>query len=128
MKSGFAALLLAAVTVAAPLFAHHSISRQYFMDQSTRIEGNVIAFAFENPHSMVQIESTDPQTGQPTRWVIEWGSVRRLAQRGVTKDSIKPGDHVIIDAYPSRDAGDHRLFMRHITRPSDGWESGRGRR
>jgi hypothetical protein len=114
-------LLLAA----APIFAHHSIPAHYFMDQSVHLEGDVIEFAYSNPHSFVHLSTKDPATGQAVPWEIEWAPVRRLQARGVNKDTIKPGDHVIIDGYPSRDNLDHRLFLRGIVRPSDGWKSGR---
>jgi hypothetical protein len=117
-------LFLVASTAAAPLFAHHSISAHYFMEQGVRLEGEVLEFSYMSPHSFVKLETKDPQIGQPVKWEIEWAPVRRLQQRGVTKDAIKPGDHVIIEGYPSRDNLDHRLFMRGITRPSDGWKSG----
>ncbi len=111
--------------LAAPLFAHHSISAHYFMDQNIHLEGDVLEFSYTNPHSFVHLEAKDPTTGQPAKWEIEWASVRRLEARGVAKDAIKPGDHVIIEGYPSRDNLDHRLFLRGITRPSDGWKSGK---
>jgi hypothetical protein len=117
--------LLIAGAVAVPLFAHHSIASHYFMDQNIRLEGQVLEFAYISPHSFVQLQAKDPKTGQPVKWEIEWAPVRRLQQRGVKKDSIKPGDHVIVEGYPSRDNLEHRLFMRGISRPSDGWTSGK---
>jgi Family of unknown function (DUF6152) len=120
-KLRLGALLLAA----APVFAHHSIPAHYFMDQNIRLEGDVVEFSYINPHSFVRLEAKDPKTGQAAKWEIEWASVRRLEARGVAKDAIKPGDHVIVEGYPSRDNLDHRLFMRGIIRPSDGWKSGK---
>jgi len=120
-KPHLSILLLAA----APLFAHHSISAHYFMEQNIHLEGEVLEFSYSNPHSIVHLEAKDPKTGQTAKWEIEWASVRRLESRGVAKDAIKPGDHVVVEGYPSRDNLDHRLFMRGITRPSDGWKSGK---
>lgn len=116
----FAALLMIA---AAPLLAHHSIPGHYFMDQNVHLEGEVVEFSYASPHSIVHLQTKDPKSGLPAKWEIEWAPPRRLEQRGVKKDSIKPGDHVIIEGYPSRDNLDHRLFMRSILRPSDGWKS-----
>ena len=124
-KPHLSILLLAAAIGAVPLIAHHSISAHYFMDQSVHLEGEVLEFSYASPHSLVMLEAKDPKTGQPVKWEIEWAPVRRLEARGVTKDAIKPGDQVIIEGYPSRDNLDHRLFMRGITRPSDGWKSGK---
>ena len=84
-------LLVLAITTTAPLFAHHSISAHYFMDQTVHLEGDVMEFSYTNPHSFIQLSAKDPQTGQPVKWEIEWASVRRLQQRGVAKDAIKSG-------------------------------------
>ena len=48
--------------------------------------------------------------------LLENGSVRPLA--------VKVGDKVIITGDPGRNPADHRLRMRTITRPSDGWKWG----
>ena len=112
-------------SAALPLLAHHSIPSHYFMDQGVHLEGEIKDFAYQNPHSMLRVEAKDPRTGEMVDWIVEWGPVRRLKDRGVTKDSVKPGDHVVIDGYPSRDNLDHQIFLRGISRPSDGWKSGR---
>ena len=38
--------------------------------------------------------------------------------------SVKPGDHVVITGSPGRNPADHRLRMRTIFRPKDGWRWG----
>ena len=117
---------IAIIGAVTPGKAHHSIQQYYATNQSTHIEGDVVEFNYRNPHSFVELDVKDPQSGQMVRWSIEWGSLRRLEQRGVNKDSLKPGDHVIIEGYPSREAGaTHRLFLRSVLRPSDGWKSSR---
>lgn len=117
-------LFLVLVAATAALEAHHSIPSHYDMQKSVRLEGDVVEFSYANPHSFVHLDVKDPLSGQLARWDIEWAPVRRLEQRCVNKDSLKAGDHVFIDGYPSRDNIDHRLFLRGITRPSDGWKSG----
>jgi len=63
-------------------------------------------------------------SGQLVRWNIEWGGVVQLSQKGVTRDTLKPGDRVVIVGNPSRTAEDHRMRLVKITRPSDGWTWG----
>jgi len=118
--------LLTMLLAAEILWGHHSIPGNYFVDQITRLEGQVTEFAYHNPHAMLQVEVTDPQSRQTAKWAVEWSPVRRLVQRGITKDSIKAGDHVIVEGNPSRKAGDHQIFMRGIVRPTDGWKDGIG--
>ena len=114
-----AGLLLAAV----PVFAHHSFAATYFEDQRVTVEGNLVQFLYRNPHSFVHVEVKD-KNGETLRWAIEWGAGGQLGRQGVTRETLKPGDHVIIIGNPGRNPDDHRLRMVNITRPSDGWKWG----
>jgi len=112
-----------AVAVATPAFAHHSFAATYFEEKWDRIEGELVQFLFRNPHSFVHVEGKDAQ-GNAVRYAVEWGAGLQLNQQGVTRDTLKPGDHVIIIGNPGRNPEDHRLRMRSIQRPSDGWKWG----
>jgi hypothetical protein len=107
----------------APVYAHHSFAATYFEDQRQTIEGDLVQFLYRNPHSFVHVEVKD-KSGQVTRWAVEWGAGGQLGRQGVTRETLKPGDHVIIVGNPGRNPEDHRLRMINITRPSDGWKWG----
>jgi len=115
-----AAMVLGA---AAPALAHHSFAATYFEDKTERIEGDLVQFLFRNPHSFVHVEGKDAQ-GNTVRYAVEWGAGLQLNQQGVTRETLKPGDHVIIVGNPGRNPEDHRLRMKSIQRPSDGWHWG----
>ncbi|MBV8847603.1 MAG: hypothetical protein JO307_32730 [Bryobacterales bacterium] len=105
-------------------YAHHSFAGTYLEDAPpVTVEGTLKEFLLRNPHSFVQVE--DPKLkddkGNPVRWSIEWGAAGQLAQQGVGRESLKVGDHVVVVGSPGRNAEDHRLRMRSIKRPSDGW-------
>jgi len=121
-------LFLAAVLVGASLFvsgayAHHSFGATYLEDKTITLDGSMVQMLFRNPHSYLQIDVKD-ESGQIVRWNVEWGGVVQLSQKGVTRDTLKPGDHIVIVGNPSRTAEDHRLRLVKITRPSDGWTWG----
>jgi thiamine monophosphate kinase len=59
--------------------------------------------------------------GEMQRWGVEWGGAGALAGQGVTRESLKPGDKVVITGNPGRNPDDHRLRMRSLLRPSDGF-------
>ncbi len=103
--------------------AHHSFAATYFEDKTQRVEGNLVQFMYRNPHSFVQLEAPD-EKGVVQRWSIEWGAGGQLGRQGVTRETLQPGDHVIIVGNPARNPEDHRLRMVNITRPSDGWKWG----
>ena len=123
MKSRLSALLVVAACGALPVSAHHSFAAAYREDAKVTIEGEVVQLAFRNPHSFLQVNAKDDK-GVVQKWSIEWGAAAQLVQQGVARDTLRPGDKVIITADPSRDPTDHRLRMRTIERPSDGWKYG----
>ena|SRR5258708_7187927 len=123
MKLAVLMLGLGALFVAKPVFAHHSFAATYFEDQRTTIEGNLVQFLYRNPHSFVHVEVKE-KDGTTTRWAIEWGAGGQLGRQGVTRETLKPGDHVIVVGNPGRNPDDHRLRMVNVTRPSDGWKWG----
>lgn len=119
MKLKLLGLALAASMLSAAAHAHHSFAGTYLMDAPpVTIEGKLVQFLLRNPHSYVQVEAKDPSTGETVRWSIEWGAAGQLTQSGVTRDSLKVGDHVIVTGNSSRHPDDHRLRMRTIERPA----------
>lgn len=99
--------------------AHHSFTALYFVDDEMQIEGRVVQFAVRNPHSFLHVSAPD-ENGVEQRWAIEWGGVASLGR--INRETLKPGDEVVIVGNPSRDAASHRLRMVRIVRPADGWE------
>ena len=100
--------------------AHHSFTATYDEAQEVRIEGTLVAFHFRNPHASVDVLAED-ENGDMVRWGIEWGGAGQLSGQGVTRDSLKAGDHVVITGNPARNSDLHRLRMRSLLRPSDGY-------
>ena len=93
----------------------------YLEDKTQKIEGKVVQFLFQNPHSFLTVEGPD-EKGVTQRWSIEWGSSGHLSRQGVTRDSLKAGDRVVVIGHPGRTAEDHRLHMVSIQRLADGWK------
>ena len=112
-------VLLASTSV----FAHHGTNASYDPTKAVTLTGVVTRFTFRNPHSFVHVEGKD-KDGNVVRYAVEWGAGLQLNRQGVTRETLKPGDHVIITGNPGRNPEDHRLRMRTITRPSDGWKWG----
>jgi hypothetical protein len=119
VKRVFFSLLGAVALSGATAYAHHSFAATYLVDDEVKIEGELVAFMFRNPHSFVHVEAPD-KDGEMQRWAIEWAAAGQL--NGIAHDTLKPGDHVIITGNPGRTAEDHRLRMRSILRPKDGFK------
>ena len=111
----------AAAALGAPV-AHHSFAATYLENQSVTIEGELVQFVLRNPHSFVELNVPQPD-GTMARYVIEWGSPAQLRGK-INRDSLKPGDHLIITGNPGRNAEDHRVRLLTFRRPKDGWSWG----
>ena len=77
----------------------------------------MVQFMYRNPHSFVHVLDKNG-----VRWAVEWGGGGQLSRQGVTRDTLKYGDHVVITGSPGRSAADHRLRLKSVLRPKDGWK------
>jgi hypothetical protein len=105
------------------LYAHHSFAATYFEDKQDTIEGDLSQFLFRNPHSFVHVDGKD-KDGKPVTWAVEWGGGGQLGRTGVTRETLKVGDHVIIVGNPGRNPEDHRLRMIKLKRTNDNYTWG----
>jgi hypothetical protein len=105
------------------LYAHHSFAATYFEDKQDTIEGDLSQFLFRNPHSFVHVDGKD-KDGKPVTWAVEWGGGGQLGRTGVTRETLKVGDHVIIVGNPGRNPDDHRLRMIKLKRTNDNYTWG----
>jgi hypothetical protein len=113
-------LCLAGLLAASSVGAHHSFTATYDESARQQIEGEVVQFLFRNPHSMIHVSAPD-SAGTPQRWAIEWAGVGALAGEGVTRETLRIGDRVVVSGNPGRNPSDHRLRLLSIKRPLDGW-------
>jgi hypothetical protein len=120
MRKWVSSVLAAALLTGTSAYAHHSFTATYDENKTIKIEGDLVQFMFRNPHAFVHVMAPD-ENGVMQRWGVEWGGAGQLAGQGVTRESLKPGDHVIITGNPGRNPEDHRLRMRSLLRPSDGF-------
>jgi hypothetical protein len=111
---------VAIVLAGSALTAHHSFAAHYFEDQSVAIEGRLVEFAYRSPHSWVYVMAKD-QDGQLQRFGAEWASPDRLRRQGITSDTLKVGDHLVITGSPGRDPSEYKVHLKGISRPADGW-------
>ena len=116
-------LLVGFIVVSGAAWAHHSYGATYNTKQEIKLEGKLVQFVYRNPHSFVHLEAPDTG-GAMQRWAVEWAGTSQLANTGVTRESLKVGDQVVITARPSRVSGEYRVLMVRLIRPSDGFTWG----
>lgn len=85
-----------------PLEAHHSFQAEYDGSKVVTIKGVVKKVAWVNPHAYVYVESTGAD-GKIVNWAFESLSPNALSIRGWSRNSLKEGDQVTVEAYLAKD-------------------------
>lgn len=117
-------ILSLAALAAVQVSAHHSFAAVYNADASISIEGKVVQFLYRNPHSVLHVLAPD-ESGVEKRWAVEWQGATQLGAAGISSQTIRAGDPVIVTGHPGRVAAENRILMLEITRTTDnfGWKN-----
>ena len=67
-----------------------------------RIMGTVAGMAWENPSTSLSVRVTGPN-GTPMTYIVKGGSPNSLMRSGFTRDTIKLGDAITVDAFRGAD-------------------------
>ena len=114
---------VAALVTGSAAYAHHSYAATYDVKKEVKLEGKLVQFVYRNPHSFVHIQAPD-QSGVQQRWAIEWAGTAQLGTQGVTRETLKVGDEIVVVGRPSRVPGEYRVLMLSLKRPVDGFAWG----
>jgi hypothetical protein len=109
---------LAAATglmAAAPSFAHHSFAANFYVDQLTELDGEVVAVRWRNPHIEFDVEGTD-DNGRPRRWTVESDSLSGLRGRNLVDRFVAIGDQVRVAGNPGRRKTDN-VYLTNLLLP-----------
>lgn len=93
------ALLIVSPLANSPLLAHHGNAA--FGTNQVELKGKVVEYDWENPHVVV-VWDVKNANGTTTRWSGELASVSSMLADGLTKNSLKPGDDVVITVKPAK--------------------------
>lgn len=116
MKLWIAGAAATAMMAGAAAQAHHSIAGVYDYGREATVDGAITEFHFVSPHPFVDVR--DSRTTQ--LWRLEMDNRGELTAIGMTADTLKRGDRVVvIGALAHREA--NRLYIRRLDRPADGY-------
>jgi hypothetical protein len=99
--------------------AHHSIAGAYDTNQQVTVEGIVTQFQFVNPHPFLTVE-VKSDSGSSQQWRLEMDNRSELAHIGMTSQTLKQGDRIVVTGSPAR-AQSQSLYIRRLDRPADGF-------
>ncbi|HEX7081574.1 MAG TPA: DUF6152 family protein [Gammaproteobacteria bacterium] len=125
MRPSIALLTLAASSLlsSGQANAHHSYAATYDVSRTVRLEGRLVRFEYRSPHSYLHLV-VKGEDGETQRWAVEWAAPSSLVRQGVSRDTLRTGDELIVVARPSRAQGEFRSLMLTLERPADGLKWG----
>jgi hypothetical protein len=123
MRKVILLVFAAAMFASSVTYAHHSYGATYDTTKEVKLTGKLLQFTFRNPHAFVTMEAPD-QNGVKQRWAVEWSGTTQLGAAGVTRESLRVGDEIVIVGRPSRVPGEYRALMVTLKRPLDGFTWG----
>jgi hypothetical protein len=100
--------------LASQVLAHHSFAVFFDDTKVVTITGTVVEFRFLNPHGVIRLDVVD-KSGAKQVWKAETNSPSILERRGWTRESIRAGEVLTIEGWPSRDGANY-LRMRGAKR------------
>ena len=98
-----AALLLALGATGAA--THHSFAVYFDSHDQVTVSGTVTGFRFTNPHGLVTLDVDGVE------WRAETNAPVVLQRRGWRRDSLRPGQHVTLSGWRSRDGRNYMRLM-----------------
>ena len=102
-RSIYACLLVFAVMLpGAQAFAHHSFAAEFDAEKPVTLKGTVVKWEMMNPHGWITVDVAGPN-GEKVRWMVETSNPNGLMRLGWSKNSLKAGDQITVEAYRSKD-------------------------
>jgi hypothetical protein len=101
---------------AASLDAHHSIAGMYDGGREARVEGVITRVQFISPHPFIDVR----EIATSASWQLELDNRREFEAIGITADSFKAGDRIVVSGSPARREA-NRMYVQRLTRPADGF-------
>jgi hypothetical protein len=100
--------------------AHHSWTSEFSEDKPIVLRGTLTKVELVNPHGWLWLDVKNPD-GTVTTWGIEGGAPNGLIRNGITKNTLKVGEELIVHGYRARDDANLAAGVSY-TRAADGKE------
>jgi len=107
MRTRLMALIVGLLVATTPfLRAHHSFSAEYDANQPVKVTGTVTRVDWQNPHIWFFVDVKDAQ-GKVTSWGFSGAPPGVLQRRGISRNSLKAGDEVVVEGFRARDGSNN---------------------
>ena len=97
---------VALLTLAIPLFAHHSETAEYDATKPVKLTGTIVKVEWMNPHIWFYVDVKD-ESGNATTWGFSGLPPGMAVRRGFTKDTLKIGETVVVQGFRAKDGSNN---------------------
>ena len=91
-------LLVLALAVTTPVFAHHGTAA-FDTEKTLTMKATVTEWFWANPHCFLSFD-VKGEDGKSVHWVMETQAPPNMVPYGFTKQTFKPGDQVTVTLEP----------------------------
>jgi hypothetical protein len=106
--------VVALLTVAVPVVAHHAFGAEFDRNAPIRLQGPIVKLEWVNPHTWIHLEVARDD-GSTEVWAVEGGTPNVLLRRGLRRDCLTPGTEIVVDGYQAKDHSLTRANGKDIT-------------
>ena len=85
-----------------PAQAHHAFAAEFDAKAPVLLRGKVTKVEWINPHAWIHMLVEVPGKS-PQPWMVEGGTPNTLLRAGIDRNSLKPGEEIIVRGYQSKD-------------------------
>ena len=100
--AGAVGLALSVAATGGAAWAHHAFAAEFDGKAPVLLRGKVTRIEWINPHAWVHVNVVDP-SGTAVAWMVEGGTPNTLLRAGINRNSLKPGQEIIVRGYQSKD-------------------------
>jgi hypothetical protein len=113
-RASIAVISALALTLTAPLVAHHSISAEFDQSKPVSFTGTIKQVDWMNPHIYTHVEVKNPD-GTSVVYKVEGGPPNSLFRQGWRRDTLKAGDTVTVQGIRAKNATSKNIGVATIT-------------
>ena len=106
-------VLVAGLSMALPLFAHHGRGATYDMKKRVTLKGTVSRVEWRNPHVVIYMDVKDAD-GKVVTWGFENAGVAQLAQEGYNRNTLKIGQEITTIVNPAANGSPMAIVVKVV--------------